>query len=305
MHATTTTLLSCVFVLASSVASAQQTAAPWTAADAHREAGQTASPAVAPASTQWPTIVPRSVNAPLPEPLADSPRESLDAASDHFFQLPTARTLRLGDLMGRYVSHLGWAGVRYGLTRSLDVGVGVPFYFTGVSADVRVSFLRRRGLAMSWWGYLTVPFKLDGETPSANLGFTWAYAGLGWLTGPLISVWNNRVGVHIGLHGAQRTGLGGLWFVAHATVDVRIVEGVKVIAQGFAMYEVSEERADRARSLLGNGRARFMPYALLGMRFSTRRFAADVGALVPLSSQSPLYSEGIAALPWMSLSHLF
>jgi hypothetical protein len=228
-----------------------------------------------------------------------------EPAGDHHFQLPTARTLRLGDVMGHYVSHLGWVGLRYGLTRSIDVGVGVPFYFAGVSADVRAAIVQRPGLAVSWWGYVTVPFKPSGEYPTSNLGFTWANAGMGWMTGPLVSFWGRRAGVHLGLHVAQRTGLGGLWLASHVTVDVRLTEGVKLIAQGFALYEVAEERADRARGLLGNGTRRWIPYALGGVRFHTRRFAADIGTLIPLHESAPLWSESLAVLPWMSLSHLF
>jgi hypothetical protein len=37
----------------------------------------------------------------------------------------------------------------------------------------------------------------------------------------------------------------------------------------------------------------------------TRRFYADLGVLVPLSPQAPLWSDRIAALPWITLSHLF
>jgi hypothetical protein len=278
--------------------------APWASAAPAAPAPDLATLAPPRRAEGWPTISPGRLAVAPVAPLA-APQPPIEAAADHHFQLPTARPMRMGDLMGHYISHLGWVGLRYGLTRSVDVGVGVPYYFAGLSADVRVSFYQRPGVAVSWWGYVTVPFKPDGERPSSNLGFTWAYAGMGWLTGPLVSLWSGRMGVHMGLHAAQRTGLGGLWVFGHATVDVRIVEGIKVIGQALAFYELSEESGDRARALLGNGAQRFLPFALAGMRFHTRRFAADIGALVPLSPQSPLYSESLAVLPWMSLSHLF
>ncbi len=291
-------------MLSSTAASAQTLSAPWASASPTTPHTDPATLAAPPAPTRWPSITPPRIAPPLTiAPPAE--REPIEPAADHNFQLPTARPMRLGDLMGHYISHLGWVGLRYGLTRSVDVGVGVPFYFAGLSADVRVAFLQRRGVSLSWWAYLTIPFKPDGEFATSNLGFTWAYAGMGWLTGPLVSLWNGRLGVHIGLHAAQRTGLGGLWLFGHATVDVRIIEGVKAIVQGLALYEVAEESGDRARALLGNGQRRLIPFALAGMRFHTRRFAADIGALMPLSAQSPLYSESLAVLPWMSLSHLF
>ncbi|MFO0652494.1 MAG: hypothetical protein U0326_40115 [Polyangiales bacterium] len=292
-------------VLAPTLANAQPLTAPWSSAAPSTAPEDPATFRAPPPASHWPTIAPARVAPALLTAPLQVEREVIEPAADHNFQLPTARPMRLGDIMGHYISHLGWVGLRYGLTRSVDVGVGVPFYFAGMSADVRVAFLQRRGVAISWWAYVTIPFKPDGEFATSNLGFTWAYAGLGWLTGPLVSLWSGRIGVHIGLHAAQRTGLGGLWAFGHATVDVRIVEGIKAIAQGLALYEVAEESGERARTLLGNGQRRFIPFVLLGVRFHTRRFAADIGALAPLSDQSPLYSESLAVLPWMSLSHLF
>jgi hypothetical protein len=196
-------------------------------------------------------------------------------------------------------------GLRHGLSRVVDVGVGLPYYFAGISADMRVAIVQYEGFAMSWWGYLTVPFKPRGDTAASNFGFTWAYAGMGWLTGPLFSLGASRFGAHLGLHVAQRTGLGGLWFVGHVTFDVHLHESLALLAQGLVFYEIAEETADGARALLGNGTARFLPYTLAGVRLHTRRFAADVGALVPLNDQAPLHSNGFVVLPWMSISHLF
>ncbi len=289
-------------------AAAQSSPAPWATAppESAPSTAPSSLPTAPPASpAPWPAAVP--AHAPPAAPVAPvrAPREPYEPAADHHFQLPTARLLRLGDLQGHYIGHLGWVGLRYGLSRVVDVGVGLPYYFAGVSADVRVSLVQRPGFAAAWWGYVTVPFKPSGETASSNLGFTWAYAGMGWLTGPLVSLWTGRFGAHLGAHVAQRTGLGGLWFVGHVTFDVRLNESLKLIAQGVAFYELAEETADGARALLGNGTARFMPYALAGVRFHTRRFAADVGALVPLSEQAPLHSDSLVVLPWMSLSHLF
>ncbi len=279
--------------------------APWASASPAEPPPDPATLAPPVRATRWPTITaPRLVSPAftVPTPVA---RELSEPAVDHHFQMPTARPMRMGDLQGHYVSALGWVALRYGLTRNIDVGVGVPYYFAGASVDARFAFVNRPGLAVSWWAYLTIPFKPEGESSTSNLGFTWAYAGLGWMTGPLVSVWSGRVGVHGGLHAAQRTGLGGLWGLAHVTVDVRVHEGIKVIAQTVLLHELAEEQGDRARALLGNGALRFMPYALAGVRFYTRRFAADVGVLAPLSERAPLYAESLAVLPWMSLSHTF
>jgi hypothetical protein len=296
--------LALLLVAVTPAAAAQTSPAPWATGTTTAPPPPPPRPLSGP-SPSWPTITPAPPPPAAPRPRVRAPREPYDAAADHYFQLPTGRMMRLGDLQGHYIGHLGWVGVRYGLSRVVDVGVGLPYYFAGISADARVAIVQRPGFAAAWWGYVSVPFKPDGESASSQLGFTWAYAGMGWLTGPLVSMWSHRFGVHIGAHVAQRTGLGGLWFVGHVTLDLRLTDSLKLIAQGIAFYEVALESADGARALLGNGTARFMPYALAGVRFHTRRFAADVGALAPLSAQAPLHSESLVVLPWMSLSHLF
>ena len=232
-------------------------------------------------------------------------RGSDDPGMTQHFQMPSAVLLRYGDFAGMYLTHLGWVGLRRGLTRSIDVGVGLPFYFLGVSVDARVAFVQREGFAAAWWAYATVPFVGQGDRPASQLGFTWSYAGLGWATGPLVSLWNNRIGVHAGVHLAQRTGLGGAWLLSHVTADVRLVEGIKLLVQAVSFNELSLEKSDNARPLIGNGSARWLPYALAGVRFYTRRFSADMGAMAPLSRDCPLWSERLAVIPWVALTHRF
>ena len=232
-------------------------------------------------------------------------RGSDDPGMSQHFQMPSAVLLRYGDFAGMYLTHLGWVGLRRGLTRFIDVGVGVPYYFLGVSVDARIGFVQRDGFAAAWWGFATVPFVAEGDRPTSQLGFTWSFAGLGWATGPLVSLWNDRVGVHAGLHVAQRTGLGGAWLFSHVTADVRLTEGIKLLVQGVSFNELSLERSETARSLLGNGSARWLPYAIAGMRFYTRRFSADMGAMAPLSRDCPLWSDRLAVIPWVALTHRF
>lgn len=267
-------------------------------------------PPDAPRARRWPTIrpsPPRAPRAPLDEePLPTRARSAApDLGEGSYFQLPSARVLRYGDVVGRYVSHLGWAGVRAGLSRYVDVGVGLPYYFAGVSVDARVSFVQSARFSAAWWGYATVPFLGEGERPTSHLGFTWAYAGLGWMTGPLVTANVGRFTASGGLHLAQRTGLGGVWLVGHVTADLRVTNGVKLLAQVASFFELSLEQGDRARALLGNGEARVLPYAQGGVRFFGRLFAADMGVLVPLSEDCPLWSPRLAVIPSISLTHRF
>lgn len=263
---------------------------------------------LAPIAVRWPAPrVSRTDTTQTPEAPIVSRRRSRpdDLGEGSYFQLPSARVLRYGDLVGRYVSHLGWAGVRAGLTSSVDVGVGVPYYLAGVSLDLRVAFVQTERFSAAWWGFATVPFLSEGERPGSYMGFTWAYAGVGWMTGPLVTVNIGRVTVSAGVHLAQRTGLGGVWLFDHATVDFRVSSGVKLLVQGVTFIELGLEQADRARSLLGNGTARVLPYTQAGVRFFGRSFAADMGVLVPLSEACPLWSPRLAVIPSISLTHRF
>lgn len=265
-------------------------------------------PASPPMVLRWPRIpAAQGLRFTPAEPVPEvaPPSTASDPGAGAYFQMPTGRVLRYGDFMGTYMSALGWVGLRYGFSRHLEVGVGLPFYFTGLSVDARVSFVRGSNVAAAWWAYATVPVLPSGDRPASSLGFTWAWAGLGWATGPVLTLWGDRVAASVGLHLAQRTGLGGAWLLGHATLDVRIIDGVKFLAQAVVFHEASQERAARAESLLGNGSARLLPYALAGVRLYTRRFSADLGAMAPLARDVPLASDKLPVLPWLALSHLF
>lgn len=259
-----------------------------------------------PRATRWPAPRPARTRARVVLPaLRRVPEADADPGAGGYFQMPTARLLRHGDVAGTYLSALGWVGVRYGATRTVDLGVGVPYYFAGLTVDARVAFAQGRGVAAAWWFYASVPLVPEGDRASSSLGFTWSYAGVGWLSGPLVTLWGERVTASLGLHVAQRTGLGGVWLLSHATLAVRIIDGVKALAQAVMLYEAAPERAPRAEALLGNGTPRIIPYALAGARLYTRRFSADLGVLAPLSSEAPLYSERLPVIPWIALQHLF
>ncbi|MFO0629451.1 MAG: hypothetical protein U0325_28000 [Polyangiales bacterium] len=287
--------------LGSSVASAQ--APPWAASRPAEPRDVGAEP---PQASGWPAPRPARVGPRRSLPARrTAPEVDADPGAGGYFQMPTARLLRHGDVAGTYLSALGWVGVRYGAARTVDLGVGVPYYFAGLTVDARVAFAQRPGLAAAWWFYASVPLLAEGDRASSSLGFTWAYAGVGWLSGPLVTLWGERVTASFGLHVAQRTGLGGVWLLSHATLAVRIIDGVKALAQAVMLYEAAPERAPRAEALLGNGAPRIIPYALAGARLYTRRFAADLGVLAPLGADAPLYSERLPVIPWIALQHLF
>lgn len=212
-----------------------------------------------------------------------------DPAAQHVFQLPTARPLRLGDATVETGSLLGWAGVRYGFTRGFDAGVGVPFYLAGLSLEVRGTPLLRDHYALSLWAHASIPFHPGEGSPSSFMGFTWRGGGAAWLAGPLGSIWGRQVAVHAGLLLGQRVLLLGLWAGGHVALDVRANDFIRVLAGAVVLAEGVPERADpETFSLARSQGGRVLPYATLGMRLHTRRFAVDLGVVGAFGVGTPL-----------------
>jgi hypothetical protein len=246
-----------------------------------------------------------------PAPSTGAPLEvygtTPDPAFTHHFQMPSARPLHHGDSMLTVLGSLGWLGIRHGFTRRFDAGIGLPYYLAGLSADARFALALGDTAAVSLWGYVTVPLHPGDGSPASWLGFTWQGGGPAWVFGPLASVWGSRAGVHLGVHLAQRTLLGGLWLMSHATVEARILDSVRAIVQAVVLAEIVNETGSPGGStaLLGNAHPRILPYGLAGVRIHSRRFAVDFGLLVVIGSDTPL-STGTAGLwPWLSMGYTF
>ncbi|MEI8256313.1 MAG: hypothetical protein WCJ30_11635 [Deltaproteobacteria bacterium] len=264
-------------------------AAPW------RETAVEQTPALA-ASPLAGSAVPREYYGTTPDP-----------AFTHNFQMPTARPLHQGDTMVTAMGATGWLGVRYGFARRFDAGAGVPYYGAGVSFDARYAIILGDHAALSLWGYATVPFVPGGNDPGAFFGFTWRGAGPAWVVGPVVSLWGARAGIHVGAHVAQRVLMGGAWALVHVTVEVRVVDSVRAIAQGVVLGEMVDEQgaSGSPRVLLGNGQPRVYPYLVLGARVHSRRFAVDFGALVSFVSGSPLAGGVPGVWPWAAVCQTF
>jgi hypothetical protein len=242
---------------------------------------------------------PLDLAAPGVEPTPDP------SASQHF-AMPAARIVARGDRVVTLGSLLGWVGLRFGAHRRVDVGVGLPFGLAGVSVDARVVLVQRPRWALSGWALAQISMA-PGGSAGELLGFTWAGGGPWWVLGPLASIWSDRGGLHLGAHVGQRALLGGLWGLAHATVELRVVDGVKFLGQGVLLTELRAEQASTVGrlTLLGNGGSRVMPYATLGARLHTRQSAVDVGALVVFSDRALFAYGPVSVWPWLSASHAF
>jgi hypothetical protein len=253
----------------------------------------------------------RSVESAVPAVRTDAPIEVYGSVPNpgvtHHFQMPTARPLAHGDMMVTIAGYLGWLGVRYGFTPRFDMGVGLPIYLAGISIDARYALALGENSAVSLWGYASVPV-LPGDGNAADFfGFTWRGGGAAWVAGPVASVWNDRVGLHVGVHAAQRVLLGGIWAMVHATVEARIVESLRVIVQGIVLAEVINESPSNAGGsvLVGTYHPRVFPYLIAGIRLYSRRFSVDVGGLIAFEGGSPLAGNGVTFWPWTSVSQMF
>ncbi len=260
----------------------------------------------------WGTTTPAPVAAPGAPFGSTVPGEyygtTPDPAFTHNFQMPTARPLHQGDTMVTAMGATGWLGLRYGLARRFDAGVGVPYYAAGVAFDARFAIVLGDHVALSLWGLATVPVLPGGSDPGAFFGFTWRGAGPAWVLGPVFSVWGARAGVHVGAHVAQRVLLGGAWALVHLTVEARLVDSVRLIVQGVVMGEMINEQSPAgvsSHALIGNGQPRVHPYIVLGARVHSRRFAVDFGALVSFVDGSPLAGGAPGLWPWAAVCQTF
>lgn len=221
--------------------------------------------------------------------------------------MPGARTLQRGDGAVSVGSLLGWVALRYGVHRRVDVGVGVPYALVGLSADARVALVSEPRWALSAWMMVQVPMHPGTSAAADFFGFTWAGGGAWGAVGPLLSIFGERGGVHIGAHVAQRVSMGGLWGLAHVSADVRVADGVKILGQAMVFGEMVNESASTLsrRSLLGNAQPRVMPYGTIGVRLFNRRSSVDVGALVIVGEKSLLSYGPASVWPWLSAMHSF
>ncbi|MCC7537818.1 MAG: hypothetical protein IT379_16460 [Deltaproteobacteria bacterium] len=220
------------------------------------------------------------------EPPDDRPRASVE----HVFYLPTARTSGPG-LSGEYVSALGWFGIRAGIGSRVDVGLGLPFYLSGVSADARVAVVSTDSFAVAAYGYVSVPLN-DEE----GVDFSTSATGIAYAIGPTASLWGDEASVHAGVHLGGRTARGGLWLLAHSSLELKITRLVSALVSGVALVELSRED-DAPRD------ARTFPYVAAGARIGGRSFAVDCGLLVPLDRNAPGSLRRLPVTPMLSMGH--
>lgn len=220
-----------------------------------------------------------------------APPEDLPPASvGHVFYLPTARPNGPG-LSGEYVSALGWFGIRFGIGDRVDFGVGLPFYLSGVSVDARFAVVHTESFALAMYGYATLPL-----TDEAGADFSMSATGLAYAVGPTASLWGDEAAVHAGLQLAARTARGGLWLLAHSSLEIKITRLVSALVSGVALVEVSHEDDGPLDS-------RTFPYVAAGARIGGRTFAVDCGVLVPFDRSAPGSLRRLPVTPILAMGH--
>ncbi len=255
-----------------------------------------------PPGTYYPPPPPPPVAPVAPEdesalPAPSGGRVRADPAWTEYFWLPTARTLRARDIAMQYIGYLGLLGVRYGVVEDIDIGIGLPYYVLGLTADIRAALVQTDSVAFSFWGMAHMPLLrdvLDGRGP--------VQAGMMYFAGPLLSFWGDKAGVHLGAQIAG-TSLGRVTLVAHGTVEVRMGGAMKIILETVNVFSLNEPFFP-CRDAVGSSTV--LPHILTGVRLHSRRVAVDVGLLYPLHSclgVTPPWSDWIA-FPVVSIHQL-
>lgn len=227
-----------------------------------------------------------------------------DPAQGSVFQLPTARLGMRGDWLTQGAGALGWAGLRVGVDRRLELGLGMPYFVAGVAAEVRLALYQGRTVQLALWALGTLPF-LPGSNANDLLGFTWRGAGPSWLVGPLLSVEAGALSVHFGAHLAQRSLLGGVWTLVHGSVTYGLARGVRLLAQLAALAELASEGSINPGShvLLGTGAQRWGLFSVGGVRLHNRQLSVDLGVLAVGGEGAPFaWSGRWGVWPWVSLT---
>jgi len=138
-----------------------------------------------------PASSPEVEPAPLPDPAG------LHGVSDpgwtQFGLLPTARTLREGDLYAHYLGYMGLFGVQYGINGDADIGAGLTFFTIELAA--KYAFYQTDWMSIAAFAELSFPF-YKGEWPMSDAGLEYMmFMGFG----PLFSLWNDTAELDVGL----------------------------------------------------------------------------------------------------------
>lgn len=264
-----------------------------------------------------PATDPGAPVAELPPPVAL--RALSDPAWTHIWFLPSARTLREGDLYAHYVGYMGLFGVQYGINGNADIGVGLTWPTLQFAA--KYALIQGDGLAFTVFGWMMVPFLKDELMWPYNEGGTRYF--LMFSAGPLLSLWNDRAQLDIGLQflpllqwegpeDGDTTFDGDYqimpWIAGSIRLGgiARVLLGIaNVAALGLDELLCVERDLSGVCIQRGGERGTYnIATALFGIRFHGREWAMDIGLAFPMHTDWWDYTDWIA-VPFATFGHLW
>ncbi|MDI7267401.1 MAG: hypothetical protein QME96_05355 [Myxococcota bacterium] len=274
---------------------------------------QPAPPGGDPLALPAPATVPGTPTAELPPPATQ--QALADPAWTHIWFLPTARTLREGDLYAHYVGYMGLFGVQYGINGDADIGVGLGWMTLQLAA--KYALVQGDGLAFSLFSSIMVPIIKD----------MWPYNADGtryfllMSAGPLLSLWNDRAQLDIGFlvmpllqwEGPEdNTTFDGdypimPWIAGSVRLGgiARLLLGVVDVAALGLEELICADRDSDGNCTRREQRGTYnMATALFGLRFHGRDWAMDIGLAFPLNTDWWDYTSWIA-IPFATFGHLW
>jgi hypothetical protein len=250
--------------------------------------------------------------------------------------LPTARTLREGDVYAHYVGYTGLFGLQYGVNGDVDVGGGLSFFT--LELMTKYAFYHNDYMSIAAMAELIFPFYRKYWPMSAMGPLGLDYLMLLGL-GPLFSLWNDKAELDVGLMFVPVMQWHNSRCNMSGTPAAETCDGGSYDADFLVMPWVagSIRLGDFASLLLGfvhlallglddwscsapvdaQGRCtategwqhtrddRNYPTAMLGVRFNVDRFAIDFGLHFPLHPDWWNYIDWLVAIPWLSVGHLW
>lgn len=237
-----------------------------------------------------------------------------DPAWTQIWFLPTARTLREGDLYAHYIGYTGIFGIQYGINGDADIGAGLGWFTLDLTT--KYAFINGDGVAFSAFAAAYIPVVKD----------FWPYSEAGtkyflmFGVGPLLSLWNDRAELDIGFlfmpflqwEGEDDSFDADYPIMPFVAGSVRIGGAARILlgftnvaALGLDKLICSEHDATGDCTSSEERGTYNLPTILFGFRFHGRSFAADLGLAFPLSQDWWDTSEYFIAIPFVTFGHLW
>jgi len=244
-----------------------------------------------------PATNPEVTPAELPEPAGT--RGVADPGWTQFGLLPTARTLREGDLYAHYIGYMGLFGVQYGINGDADIGAGIGLFTIQLAA--KYAFYHDDNVSVAAFAELSFPF-YKGYWPMTEMGDGLEYLML-MEFGPLFSLWNDTAELDIGL-----MMIPVMQWPVSGSFDTDFLVLPYVVGSiglgGMAKFMFGFEHV--ALTALERGSDLNLPALMIGVRIHGERFLCDIGLHFPMS---PLWwdngPEGMIFIPSISFGHLW